>query len=338
MKILIINGTNKSYVEDLFYEDIEFVKSLKNQDKADLVFSGLDWSKYIDNLNFYHNNPNHVIDIRFQGMRVREGLNLRKNYNVDNCIDLPYHQIKNIMFSNYDFHKKNNIIPVFSGPTHFEDLKKPQLYWTKDKLPRNNVFHNKVFWKGSLSTHFSRKEIYNFYKNIDDSRFNIEAFKLNIYKNQSTPEQFDYYMKELCCKDIVFILRGDRPWANSFYDVIRAGCIPVMISSMNNFGWENIIKNVDDYFLRFDIRTQTMDHIHEQVCKLLDDKDRVLQMKSNIRKLYKTFFDRPCPFGASEFIWGKCLNLYKNNFDTNKIDGKFICSDVLDLKGLPGKL
>jgi len=145
-------------------------------------------------------------------------------------------------------------------------------------------------------------------------------------------------MNELCHKDIAFVMRGDRPWANSFYDVIRAGCIPVMISSMNDFGWESIMNNVDDYFLRFDIRTQTMDYIHEEVCKLLEDKSRILQMKANIRKLYKTFFNHSCSFGASDFIWGKCLNVHKNNCDLTKIDDKFICSDVLELKGLPGKL
>jgi len=339
MKIFINKHRKNMLTENLSYDGVEFINSPSAQSDADLIFSEkIYWNEYVKDIKHFHDNPNHVINISLLGMRVREKRNLRANYNVDNCIDIPYDKIQNIMLSHFDFYKKNNIIPTFRGPTGSNLLNKPESYWITDKLPKNDKFHNKAFWRSRVSTHGSRKEFYKFYNNINDSRFEIEDFKLNIYQKQGTSEQFDSYMNELCNKDIVFVLRGDRTWANSFYDVIRAGCIPVMISSMNDFGWESIMNNVDDYFLRFDIRTQTMDYIHEEVCKLLDNKDRVLEMKANIRKLYKTFFSHSCSFGASDFIWGKCLNIHKNNCDLTKIDDKFICSDVLELKGLPGKL
>lgn len=337
MKIWLDKELTFRYAKGISYDGVEFVTS-SSQGNADLFFFKLHWSEYIKDINRFQDNPNHVVYVDFTDMRVRQHRNLRKNYNVDNCIDIPYEKIANIIFSDLDFHKKKNIVPVFTGPTPNSFLKKEQAYWVTDKLPKNDTFHNNVFWKARQLTHDSRKVFFDFYKDIDDPRFEIEEFELNIYQGQGESTQFDSYMNELCQKDIVFVLRGDRPWAYSFFDVIRAGCIPVMLSSMNDFGWENILNNVDDYFLCFDIRTQTMEHIHEKVCELLDDKSRVLQMKANIRKLYRTFFNHASVDGASEFIWGKCLNIYENNFDLSKVDDKFICSEVLALKGLDGKL
>jgi hypothetical protein len=317
---------------------IEFIKT--SPDEADMSFSAETWDTYINNLSYFHDNPNHVIHVQIPpNWRHRAGENLRINYNVDNRIDIQFDQIKNKMFSHLDF-CKTNIVTYFHGPTSSMTLNKRRNYWMVDKLQKNDKFHNKVYWRGNL-THVSRKKFFNFYNKLNDTRFQIEKFGINIYTDKTQKNlssQFDIYMNELCQTDISYVLRGDRPWANSFYDVIRAGCIPVMISSMNDFGWENIMSDVDDYFLRFDIRTQPMEYIHEQVCKLLEDEDRVLQMKANIRKLYKTFFHHPGYFGTLRFCWGKCLEIYKNNYDLCKVDDKFICYDMLELMGIQNKI
>ena len=112
-----------------------------------------------------------------------------------------------------------------------------------------------------------------------------------------------------------------------------------MINSMNDYGWENIFTNVDDYMLRFDLRDHNMEDIHQQVVLLLEDKERVLHMKNNIRKFHDKFFNHNnLRYGFSEFLLAKLVEIYKNDFDINKIDNKFISTEILSLKGLDSKL
>ena len=171
-----------------------------------------------------------------------------------------------------------------------------------------------------------------------DIRFDVSEFKFNVYATDVDPSIFTDHIERLSNSDVGFVLRGDRPWAHAFFDVIMAGCIPVMISSMNDYGWENIFENVDDYMLRFDLREHSMEYIHEQVVLLLEDKERVLRMKANIANFYNIFFKHNASFGFGEFLLAKCIEIYKNDFDLEKIDDKFICSEVLKLKGIDGKL
>jgi hypothetical protein len=99
------------------------------------------------------------------------------------------------------------------------------------------------------------------------------------------------------------------------------------------------MKNVDDYMLRFDLREHSMEHIHQQVTSLIEDRDRVLYMKANIRKLHDIFFKHNCTsYGFSEFLTAKCVQIYMNCFDIGKIDDKFICEELLELKGLSEKI
>lgn len=316
------NARNKNhYLNDSFCDQINFVNE---SDDSDLYFTEALWLEYDSNKV----KPNEISFL--QGVRKkvdRSKLGLRSGFNVDNNIS-PRPDFSNFCFTHNDFCDVPYLIPAPFGP-RFGD----------NTTIKNQTFNNKAFWSGSL-THLTRKNFLQFYNNtIDDKRFDISHFSERVYLDGFQPGTYEAFLDNLSKSDIVFLLRGDRIWAHTFYDIIRAGCIPVMISSMNYYGWENIFKNVDDYMLRFDLREHTMEYIHQQVVSLIEDRERVLYMKANIRRFHDMFFKHNCStYGFSEFLLAKCVEIYKNDFDINKIDDKLICPEILSLKGLDGKL
>lgn len=312
--------TKEKFFTNSFCDQIKFVNE---SDDSDFLFKKIDFNSYDPSKIkpceiSYLSAVRHKID--------RPLVKVRQGYCVDNRI-LPRPDFKNFCFTSNDFCDIPYLIPVPFGP-EFGD----------NKTIKNENFHNKVFWCGTL-THSTRKDFWSFYNTIDDERFNISLFDQRVYIDGFKSGTYEAFLDNLSKSDIVFLLRGDRIWAHTFYDIIRAGCIPVMISSMNYYGWENIFKNVDDYMLRFDLREHTMKYIHQQVASLIEDRDRVLRMKANIRRFHDMFFKHDCArYGFSEFLLAKCVEIYKNDFDINKIDYKFICPEILNLKGLDGKL
>lgn len=320
---MITIATNERIRDKYFgsstYQNINFVNEFISADFSfkPVIFSEYDFSKI---------SPKQIsflVRVR-QNIKTRE-VRIREGFCVDNRIS-PRPHINSFCFSTNDFCDIPYIITIPHGPV-FGD----------NKTIENKNYNNKVFWSGRISTHETRKDVFEFYNAVDDSRFEILNFNENAYQGLKEGT-YEKYLDNLSKSDIVYILRGDRPWVHTFFDVIRTGCIPVMVSSMNNYGWENIFKNVDDYMLRFDLREHSMEYIHEQVTLLLEDKDRVLQMKANIRKFHDTFFKHDAELGFSEFLLAKCIEIYKNDFDVNKVDNKLICSEVLNLKGLEEKI
>ena len=309
---------------DTFHEKINFVDNSSKD--VDLYFTIKDWQEYDSNKV----KPNEVSFLRSPHKYVHRGLlSCRKGFCVDNRI-LPRPDFNNFCLTGNDFCDIPYVIQAPLGPM-FGD----------NKTIKNETFHNKVFWSGSI-THETRANVLSFYNKVDDKRFDVSLFKdrpKRLYAGGLKTETYETYLNNLSKSDVVYMLRGDRIWAHTFFDIIRCGCIPVMINSMNDYGWENIFTNVDDYVLRFDLREHSMEHIHQQVTLLLEDKERVLHMKNNIRKLHDTFFKHSnLKYGFAEFFLAKCVEIYKNDFDINKIDDKFICPEILNLKGLSGKL
>lgn len=304
-----------------FCDQIKFVNP--SDDDADIIFKKINWAKYDPNKI----KPNQVSYIaRVRNAATKKQINIRRGFCIDNEIS-PRPDFKNFCFTSNDFCDIPYLILVPSGPG-FGD----------NKTIKNENFHNKVFWSGTL-THSTRRDFWSFYNTIDDERFNVSLFDQRVYKDGFKPGTYEAFLDNLSKSDIVFLLRGDRIWVNTFFDVIRAGCIPIMINSMNDYGWENIFQNVDDYMLRFDLREHTMEYIHQQVVSLIEDRERVLYMKANIRRFHDMFFKHDCArYGFSEFLLAKCVEIHKNDFDINKIDDKFICPEILNLKGLGGKL
>lgn len=309
------------YFCDTFHKKINFVDNSSKD--ADLYFTQSQWqthdsNKVKPNEVTFLGNPRKYAD--------RSLLRFREGFCVDNRI-LPRPDFNNFCFTGNDFCDIPYLIPIPQGPD-FGD----------NKTIKNETFNNKVFWSGTR-THEIRGDVLSFYKKIDDKRFDVALFKEKVYKNEFKTGTYETYLNNLSKSDVVFMLRGDRIWVNTFFDILRCGCIPIMINSMNDYGWENIFTNVDDFMLRFDLREHSMEHIHQQVALLLEDKERVLYMKNNIRKFHDMFFKHNCSkFGFSEFLLAKLVDIFKNDFDINKIDIKFISTEILNLKGLSGKL
>ena len=309
------------YFCDNFHKKINFVDDSSKD--ADLYFTQVEWHTHDSNKV----KPNEVTMLgNARKDADRDLLRCREGFCVDNRI-LPRPDFNNFCFTGNDFCGIPYLIPMPLGP-QFGD----------NKTIKNETFNNKVFWSGT-KTHEARGEVLSFYKKIDDKRFDVSLFKERVYRDGFKTGTYKTYLNNLSKSDVVFMLRGDRPWAHTFFDIIRCGCIPIMISSMNDYGWENIFTNVDDFMLRFDLREHSMEHIHQQVTLLLEDKERVLFMKNNIRKFHDMFFKHNCSkFGFSEFLLAKLVDIFKNDFDINKIDNKFISTEILNLKGLNEKL
>lgn len=335
-KHLIMNLYLPSKLRSSFNSiDLDRIDLVDVKNKADVIILSTTPEMYIKNKQYYANNPN-IFFILSQFTRFRKNRHLRKNYAVDNEAELPFDEFKNYIFTSNDFEGKPYIIPFFPGPTPGRFLGKSDNYWLSDHVNLNTNFNNKVFWTGTVENHESRSRVYNFYQKLNDNRFEISNFNESIYEKSIEASVYDNYIDKLCTSDIAYILRGDRAWAHSFHDVIRSGCIPVMVSSMNDYGWENIINNVNDYFLMFDIRVHSMEFIHNKVVELLKDRERVLFMKANIRYLYKTFFHNSA--NSEEIIIAKCLQIFRNGFKYNMIDNKIICKELLELKNIKEKI
>ena len=321
-------NVKKRYFGNISFDGVKFVNS---EDEADFSIVKIPFEQY--DSEFFENNSKTICIIK--AMPHHKRVDIRKGYCIDNRVDIP--NIKNFCFSTNDFCGVPHIIPMPFGPTFKQNKNQKPKYWLDYNI-KNTDFHNKVYWRSRVSTHESRKTFMKFYNSINDPRFDVSELKVNIYQTDVDPSIFTDHIERLSNSDVGFVLRGDRPWVLSFFDVTMSGCIPIMISSMNDYGWENIFENVDDYMLRFDLREHSMEYIHEQVALLLEDKERVLRMKANIANFYNTFFRHSAKFGFAEFFLAKCIEIYKNDFDLEKIDDKFICSEVLKLKGIDGKL
>ena len=314
-------GLKQNRFCDTFHKKINFVDGSSKD--ADLYFTEKHWHAYDSNKV----KPNEVSILRNPRKYVNLSLlKCREGFCVDNAIS-PRPNFSNFCFSTNDLCDIPYVIPAPLGPK-FGD----------NKTIKNETFHNKVFWSGN-NTHETRGNVLSFYNKVDDKRFDVSLFKEKIYRAGFKTGTYETYLNNLSKSDVVYMLRGDRIWTHTFFDVIRCGCIPIMINSMNDYGWENIFTNVDDYVLRFDLREHSMEHIHQQVTLLLEDKERVLYMKNNIRKFHDMFFKHNCAaYGFSEFMLAKLVEIYKNDFDINKIDNKFISTEILSLKGLDSKL
>jgi hypothetical protein len=308
------------FFSGISFEGVEFVDEFSD---ADFSFKKVDFSEYDIN-DIKCNQISFVNGVRRNINRAE--IRIREGFNIDNRIS-PRPNFRSFCFSCNDFYDIPYMIQIPCGP-EFGD----------NNIIENKKYNSKVFWSGRIFTHETRKDVFEFYDAVDDNRFEILNFNENAYQLGLKEGTYERYIDNLSKSDIVYILRGDRPWVNTFFDVIRTGCIPVMISSMNYYGWENIFENVDDYMLRFDLREHSMGYIHEQVVILLEDKERVLRMKANIANFYNTFFKHSSSFGFSEFLLAKCIEIYKSDFDLERVDDKFICSELLTLKGFNNKL
>lgn len=251
----------------------------------------------------------------------------REGFCVDDGILPP---VENFCFSRNDFCLDPKIINVpvgFNLPTH---VFKKYGYWQDEELFTNIKYNKRVFWKGSLGSHKLRYDVFNFFKNKE--YFDLQEFKHNVYKDGVEARIHDDYIKELINSDMGFVLRGDRPSTHSFFDLIQYGCVPIMINCLE-VGWENILQDKQDFMLSFSI-DEGLDYINKQIIKYLINKENILNMKRNCLNLFETFFKQQEEFAWGEFLIAKCIEIYKNDFKTDGIDNKIICSEIFNIKNL----
>ena len=266
---------------------------------------------------------------QFTRARIRHGF----------CVDdkikgLP--QPINFCFSHNDFCKNPYLITVPVGFNPPNGISQKPEYWKEKQKTQNIQYHGKLYWKGNSKNHFTRKTVLEYYENRD-SRFNVSDFSDSVYRAPCKAQVYENYIQKLLNADMSFCLRGDRPSTHSFFDLLQHGCIPVNINCMD-LGWSNILSDVSSYMLFYDLTKQTLDEIHSDIIRILEDKDRVLKMKHNCVNLFETLFKNQTRSAWGEFLLAKCIEIHKNDYDINKISNTLISSEYLQLKGFNQKL
>lgn len=322
------------YLKDFFSSSIH-INFIDNQKDADLVILKLNLKEF--EKAFSESSKVIYILPYLRSRGTFKGFHdVRRGFYVDNAMNLP--KFKNFVFSNNDIGNDPYLIqtPVSFNPHEF--INQPKLYWQSEKKI-NIQYMQRVYWKGNF-THELRRKVFDYYAKTKDPRFTIEKFNYNIYlKKPELADNINFYndyINEIQNSDMGFNIRGDRPSTHSFFDMIEFGCIPININCMD-LGWENIMDNTEDYMLNFDMRTQTIDYIHNAIVKTLEDQDKIIQMKHNCHNLFNTFF-KYTTYPWADFILAKCIQIYRNDFDITKIDNKLICQELLELKDLKGKI
>lgn len=192
---------------------------------------------------------------------------------------------------NLDYQSKNTInMPL--GFINCKAIKKSPDYY-KD-YNQSIETHGNLFWRGNIGTHQIRKKIINGLNLTSKKNFDLAHWSPasgSFYEdNACTEYEYDTYFDRLKQSDAFLIMRGDRPWTNSFFDCLRANAIPVCIDTFyNKLGWHKIGYKIDDLFLDFDSREDSIEKIENDIQELLGDKERVIYMKENLLRFYEKF-------------------------------------------------
>jgi len=282
--------------------------------------------------------------IRFSNRQERK--NIRKNMLVDQYWANEYIEYynKNPIITHYDCIGENVInMPLGIMPSKYISH---NIDYYKSYHPIEPQYKNKVFWRGRGFTHNIRKILIDFLKdkkhpNVDVDYWTPDGNPYGPIK--PPPSEYTKYFEQLKSSDIFLVIRGDLPWLNSFFDALRAGCIPVCIDTFyGNLGWENIGIEKEDILVDFHTSINSLDEIYEKIIKLVLNKDKILYMKDNIRNFYNKYIltDRYLNkyhtafhfSGWGDFLVAKILDLVENNYQiTNK---QFFCAKVKEIKNI----
>lgn len=316
------------------YVGVEFVDV---PGKADIKLLVEKWS---DTSRTVISSDNNVYWMRYISGSGRAGnlykrADTRSGIGVDDKIPgIP--EVSNFCFTGNDFLKNPYLINVPVGFNTPERVSQPDQYWMSSEKYQDIRYTGRLYWKGNTDNHMMRREVINYYRDKDPN-FSVNSFEYNVYVDPCPEEVYTNYVSELKASDMSFCLRGDRPSTHSFFDLLQYGCIPVNINCME-VGWENILENVSDYMLNYDMISSSLDDIHTDIVNVMKDRERVLRMKRNCVELFETLFKDQPMYAWGEFILAKCIEIYKNNYDVTKISNKLISEEYLTMKGLTSKL
>lgn len=239
-----------------------------------------------------------------------------------------------------------NIIGYPLGYNNPTVISTPDKYWLDYDQNAASKYHGqRVFWSGS-KTHKSR-EIINDLNQFNDRRFNLSFWtpvgndpskQATVYAgdNKPRPQEYANYMNKLCSADAALLVRGDKTWCNSFFDLLRAGVAIFFIDTeYHNLGWHHLGYDVNKMFGVFDTDKQTPHQIYQGIVEIIEDRDRLMEMKSLARDFYVKYiltdrlYDQPWGSthnGWADFIAGKLLQIYNNNFQL--VDNCFFSPEV----------
>lgn len=224
-------------------------------------------------------------------------------------------------------YKAQNTINIPLGFIRCNVIKKSSQYYKE--YNQDIKYYRNLFWRGDTTTHQTRTKIVNYFNNINDRNFDIAHWSPIAGKfysdNACTEYEYDTYFNQLKSSDAFFVIRGDLPWTNSFFDCLRANTIPICVDTFyNRLGWHKIGFEISDLFLNFDLRKDSLEKIMTEIQVLLKDKEKVLYMKQNLLRFYKEFILKDkhlLEYGASLFSagWGgiiknKMLEIHNNNY------------------------
>ena len=278
-------------------------------------------------------------------------INDYKRQNIRNADTVDQHFLQDNTCNGIIFGKTldlygDNIINLPLGHMLFESISKDRNFF-KEVSETPFEYYNKCYWRGN-KTHITRKTLIDFLYKKKDNRIDAEFWEPktgSTYRpNEKRPDSWEYdnYFKALSKSDIGLCIRGDRPWLYSFFDIVRAGSIPVCINTQyHNLGWENIGYDINELLLSYDLtKGDKLEDVYNGIDELLKNRDKCLRMKKNLRHFYKTFYltDRshnvehvPKKYiGFSDFIAAKIIEIIEDSFILK--DKRLFTNRVFDIK------
>jgi len=210
-------------------------------------------------------------------------------------------------------------------------------------LIEDHSYQKRIIWRGN-DTHEMRKKIIPFLFKHNSGCFDVRfSENFSPYSPQKpNPGCYRDYCKHVMFSDICLVIRGDLPWAFSFFDLLRLGTIPCLIDCYfyKNMGWENIGINPDDIMLSFETSETSFEEIADSILELYNNRERVLYMKHCIFKFMTEYIMNDFLLkmqntqlkysGWGDFIIAKYLEMKENNGPEQNT--QFISRKVHDIK------
>ena len=186
----------------------------------------------------------------------RRGYNTRKGLEVDRpkieSILSRFDNHESMLFiTTLDYHSKNTInVPL--GFINCKAIKKSSDYYKQHN--KSIKTYGNLFWRGNTETHQIRKKIIDGLNLKSNKNFELAHWTpsagLFYSDNACTETEYDVYFNQLKQSDTFLIMRGDKPWTNSFFDCLRANTIAVCIDTFyHKLGWHKIGYKIEDLLM-----------------------------------------------------------------------------------------
>lgn len=182
--------------------------------------------------------------------------------------------------------------PIVNLPLGFVSpflIKKPKDYYKE--YHKNIESVGGLYWRGNINTHETRHKIINYLNLTNTKDYDLDHWKPmsgGFYKYGCSEKEYDGYYNKLKESDLFLVIRGDKPWTNSFFDCLRSNTIPICINTFyGKIKWHKIGFKKEDLFLDFNTNYDDIELIHMKIYELLKDKDKIMHMKNNICRFYE---------------------------------------------------